>query len=212
MSEFKTDIKARLKGKTPVEILKAMGYQKPTQQTIERLESVMASKRLGLEHGGFDLKYSTPEFLGALCKVAGIDEQEARQRVRHLHNGVSEDWHAFKPYLWVNTHFKRRSQPIFALAAMESRRYLSFPEGFWRLPIAEQLGEAQRKVHTHMADTEGTLPMWGDIDEYWFFYEPETAYVLSTSGDVLGKWKGPVPNRAESPIAQAVKASDVNNA
>jgi len=212
MNDLRTDIKAGLKDKPLVDILKAMGYQKPSEQTIERLETVLSSDTLGLAHGGFDLRYSTPEFLVALCKVAGIDEQEARQRVRHLHNGISEDWHAFKPYLWVNTHFKRSSQPIFALAAMEGRRYLSFPEGFWRLPIAEQLGEAQRKVHAHMADTEGTLPMWGDIHEYWFFYEPEKAYVLSTRGDVLGKREGAVPNRAESSIAQAVKASDVNNA
>jgi hypothetical protein len=108
-----------------------MGYPHPNEKNMERLEKVLASKTLGLKDGGFDLKYSTPEFLVALSKVAGLNEQEVRQRIGNINQDVSDDWHAFKPYIWVDTHFKRTTQPIFALAALESRRHLGFRAVRW---------------------------------------------------------------------------------
>ncbi|KXS55523.1 MAG: hypothetical protein AWU57_85 [Marinobacter sp. T13-3] len=195
-SELRKDLKAGLKGKTPQEILKAMGYPHPNEKNVERLEKVLASKTLGLKDGGFDLKYSTTEFLVALSKVAGLDQKEVRPRIRNINQDVSDDRQAFKPYIWVDTHFKRTSQPIFALAAMESRRHLGFRDGFWRLPLEQQLAEAQALVREHMAETGGKLDMWGTIQEYWFFYESRKAYRLAPDGEVLGKHEGPVRNSA----------------
>lgn len=195
-SELRTDLKAGLKGKTPEEILKAMGYHRPKQQNIERLKNVLGSKNLGLEGGGFDLKYSTPEFLVALSQVAGLDDKEVRQRIQNIQQAVSEGEHAFKPFMWVDTHFKRTTQPIFALAVCESFRYLSFPKSFWRLPLDQQLGKAQAMAQAHMTKTEGKLAMWGDIQEYWFFYAPLKAYRLSPKGEVLGQREGPVSGSA----------------
>lgn len=51
MNDLRTDLKAGLKDKQLVDILKAMGYQKPTEQTIERLETVLSSETLGLANG-----------------------------------------------------------------------------------------------------------------------------------------------------------------
>ncbi|PPK50052.1 hypothetical protein [Marinobacter persicus] len=199
-AELRKDIKAGLKGKTPHEILKAMGYPHPSEKNMHRLENVLTSKTLGLKDGGFDLKYSTPEFLVALSKVARLDEQEVRQRIGNINQDVSDDWQAFKPYIWVDTHFKRTTQPLFALAACESFRYVSFPKGFWQLSLEQQLAKAQTLVREHMAETDGTLKMWGDIQEYWFFYEPRKAYRLAPDGAVLGKHNGPVSNSASVTI------------
>lgn len=187
MSELRTDLKAGLKGKSHTAILKAMGYRNPTPANIKRLENVLASKHLGLEGGGFDLKYSSAEFLLALSKVAGLKGQEARHRISHLEHPLSEEWHAFKPYLWVDTNFKRTSQPIFALAACESFRHLFFPKGFWRLPLEQQLAKAGEKIREHVRETTGTLGIWGKIEAYWFVPAPGQAYVLSTEGDVIGE-------------------------
>jgi len=195
-NDLRHELKTGLKNKSPDDILKAIGYSKPDDKSRERLAKVLGSKTLGLDTGSFDFKYSTSEFLIALSKVAGLNEAEVRRGVRRIEQDISDDRHAFKPYIWVDTHFKRANQPIFALAAMESRRHLGFRDGFWRLPLEQQLAEAQALAREHMAETEGKLVIWGTIQEYWFFYEPRRAYRLAPDGEVLGKHEGPVRNSA----------------
>jgi hypothetical protein len=102
----------------------------------------------------------------ALSKVAGLDMEKSRRRIEAIQQYLSDEEQAFKPFIWVDTHFKRTSQPIFALAACESHRRLQFPKGFWRLPLEEQLSQAQALARQHMAETEGTLVMWGKIRAY----------------------------------------------
>ena len=201
-SEFKTDLILWLEDKPHAEILKGMGYRKPSQQNLDRLKAVLDDEYLGLSRGGFDLKYSTPEFLLALGNVARLDMKTSRQRIEAIQQYLSDEWQAFKPYIWVDTHFKRTSQPIFALAACEFFRHLGFPKGFWRLPPEEQLRKAQALARQHMAETEGDLSIWGKIQNYWFFYESRKAYILSPEGDVSSHQNGPKSNQAASSHGQ----------
>jgi len=207
-SEFKADLILGLEDRPHAEILKAMGYRNPSPQNLNRLKSVLDDEYLSLNSGGFDLKYSTPEFLLALGRVAGLNLKTSRQRIEAIQQYLSDEWQAFKPYIWVDTHFKRTTQPIFALAACESFRHLGFPKGFWRLPPEEQLRKAQALARQHMAETEGTLSIWGKIHEYWFFYEPREAYILSPEGEVAGKQAGPKPNQASCEIVDAITGAN----
>lgn len=194
IDNFKTDLVLRVAPLPQEEILKAMGYKKPTSANVERLQTVLDDPQFGLMDSGFDFKYSSEGFLRALCVVTGMDVALADQRISRIKKRLEEERQAFKPYIWVDTGFVRKSQPIFALAVCEHQRYLEFPEGFWRFPIDRQLGRAQCRVREHVYETGGELGIWGFIKQYWFYYNKEAAYLLARNGEVVGKHEGPVRN------------------
>ncbi|MBL3824119.1 MULTISPECIES: hypothetical protein [unclassified Marinobacter] len=196
IDNFKTDLVLRVAAMPREEILKAMGYQRPTSANLERLQSVLDDPDFGLNNSGFDFKYSSEGFLRALCVVVCMDMASSEQRIFRLKKCLEEEQEAFKPYIWVDTGFRRQSQPIFALAVCEHQRYLDFPKGFWRLSIDRQLGRAQCRAREHVYETGGELGIWGHIKQYWFYYKKNAAYLLALNGEVIGKHEGPVPNQA----------------
>ena len=196
IDNFKTDLVLRVAAMPREEILKAMSYKRPTSANLERLQSVLDDPDFGLNNSGFDFKYSSEGFLRALCVVVDMDMASSEQRIFRLNKCLEEEREAFKPYIWVDTGFKRQSQPIFALAVCEHQRYLDFPKGFWRLSIDRQMGRAQCRVREHVYETGGELGIWGHIKQYWFYYKKNAAYLLALNGEVIGKHEGPVPNQA----------------
>jgi hypothetical protein len=54
-----------------------------------------------------------------LLRVTGMEPALADKHIARLKKWLSEEKAACKPYLWVDTGFKRKSQPLFALAACE---------------------------------------------------------------------------------------------
>tara|TARA_R110000823_G_scaffold302779_1_gene424059 strand:- start:2068 stop:2712 length:645 start_codon:yes stop_codon:yes gene_type:complete len=196
IDNFKTDLVVRVAAIPHEELLKAMGYRKPTSANFERLENVLDCPEFGLSDGGFDFKFSSEGFLRALCTVVGMDMALTDQRITRLKKWLSDEKAAFKPYLWVDTGFTRKSQPLFALAACEHQRYLHFPKGFWRMSLDRQLGRAQCMVREHVYETGADLGIWGGIKQYWFYYKKDAAYLLARNGEVIGEQDGPVPNQA----------------
>ncbi|SOB74728.1 hypothetical protein SAMN04488490_0254 [Marinobacter sp. LV10R510-11A] len=196
IDNFKTDLVVRVAAIPREELLKAVGYQKPTSANLERLQGVMDCPDFGLSDGGFDFKFSSEGFLRAMCTVVGMDMALTNQRIIRLKKRLAEEKTAFKPYLWVDTGFKRKSQPLFALAACEHQRYLHFAKGFWRMALDQQLGRAQCMVREHVYRTGTDLGIWGGIEQYWFYYKKDAAYLLARNGEVIGKQIGPVPNQA----------------
>ncbi len=195
IDNFKTDLVLRVAAMSREEILKEMGYKRPTSANLERLQCVLDDPEFGLTNSGFDFKYSSEGFLQALCVVTGMDVALADHRISRIKKYLDEERKAFKPYLWVDTGFKRRSEPLFALAVCEHQRYLDFPKGFWRLSIDRQLGRAQCRVREHVYKTGGDLGIWGQIKQYWFYYKKDAAYLLALNGVVTGKHSGHVSNR-----------------
>lgn len=197
IDNFKTDLVLRVAAMPREEILRAMGYQRPTSANLERLQSVLDDPEFGLTDSGFDFKYSSEGFLRALCVVTGMDRALADHRISRIKKYLDEEREAFKPYLWVDTGFKRRSQPLFALAVCEHQRYLDFPKGFWRLSIDRKLGRAQCRVREHVYETGGDLGIWGEIKQYWFYYKKDAAYLLALNGEVIGKHEGQIASQAK---------------
>lgn len=196
IDNFKTDLVLRVAAIPRDEILKSMGYLKPTSANVERLQTVLDDPGFGLTDAGFDFKYGSEGFLRALCVVTGMDMALADQRIRRIKRYLDEEREAFKPYIWVDTGFQRKSQPLFALAACEHMRHLDFPKGFWRFSIDRQLGRAQCRVREHVYETGGAIGIWGEIKQYWFYYKKNAAYLLARNGEVIGKREEPIPNEA----------------
>ncbi|WP_417519099.1 hypothetical protein [Marinobacter sp.] len=212
IDNFKTDLVIRAAAMHPEDILKGMGYPKATSANLERLQNVLDSDEFGLNDVGFDFKYSSEGFLRALCTVTGMEMSLTEQRITRVKKRLAEEKSAFQPYLWVDTGFKRKSQPLFALAVCEHQRYLNFPKGVWRLTLDEQLGRAQCMVREHVYETGADLGIWGKIEQYWFYYKKDAAYLLARNGEVIGKREGPVPNQVTGSKALGVISSTTREA
>lgn len=209
IDNFKTELVLRAAAIPPEAILKAMGYQQPGAANFERLQDVLDSPEFGLSDSRFDFKYSSEGFLRALCNVTGMDELLTVQLIARTRRYLEEERSAFKPYLWVDTGFKRQSQTLISLAVLEHKRYVQFPKGFWRHRLQKQLSLAQNRVREHMYETGGNIGIWGDIQEYRFYHGKDEAYLLAHNGKVLGKRKGPVSNKASaSPEIKLVTSSN----
>lgn len=177
-----------------VEILKKMGYSEPDQGHLARLDRVLNDRDWGLLDGANDAHYNDEEFFRSLCAVMEVDAKIVDTAIRLTIKAHQEMIAAFRPYLWVDTGFTRKNQPIFALAAMEQFRHLYFDAEFLRLPMHLQIEQARRSIRKHMADTGGELQMWGAIQQYWFFHSIDKAILLDVNGDIIGEREGPVPS------------------
>lgn len=91
---------------------------------------VLNSPTLGLDVGGYDLRYQSHEFVHELCRALELPLDECDANIARIKRQTDDDRASFKPYLWVDTDFKREDQRVFVLAALESRRYLGFPKWF----------------------------------------------------------------------------------
>jgi len=204
IDNFKTDLVVRAAKYTPEQLLRIMGYRNPGTSTKKRLQSVLESPDFGLEQGSYDFRYTSRQFLTVLCIAVGMERPVIKTRVEQLEHRIEEERVAFKPYLWVDTDFKRQNQPVFMLAALNQQRYLHFTKGFWRNDLASQLEIAQSWVRVHMSKTDGELGTWGRIQQYLFYYTASQAYILAPSGEVIGEHEGPVPNGAAPDREMAV--------
>lgn len=168
------------------EILLHMGYDKPNKSHFQRLESVLTDSELGLGCSHYDFKYSAEAFVIKLCSVAGIEQSQAHKAIFEIQRSLTQQKEAFKPYLFVDTGFKRASQPIFALAACEGQRYLHFDKDFWSVPLYDQLVTVYELIHEHMDMTQGFLGIWGYIRRYYFVYDDQgSAIEITPAGQIV---------------------------
>jgi|TARA_Y100001001_G_scaffold164510_1_gene196941 hypothetical protein len=207
INNFKTDLIIRVAAQSLDETLAAMGYARPTSANRRRLQRVLECPDFGLSEAGFDFKYRSEDFLRALCRAVSMDEPIVEKRIGKLIARMEEEHCAFKPYIWIDTGFVRKNQPLFALAVCEHQRYLGFSEGFWRYSLTEQLGHAQGRIRAHVAETGGELGIWGKIKQYWFYYEKNAAYLFNLNGEVVGKQYGAEPSAIISDRELAVISS-----
>lgn len=196
IGKLRSSLSLRLLECNRVDILKSMGYPQPTERNLARLGKVLADRDMGLNDGAYDLRYSDEEFLRTLCSALGVDDALVDVEIAAIVSEHECQVAAFKPYLWVDTGFTRKNQPLFALAALEQFRYLDFEPTFWRLPLHEQIARAGQRIREHMESTGGDLPVWGRVQQYWFFHSRDWAYLLGVTGEIIGECEGPVPSRS----------------
>lgn len=169
------------------ELVARMGYRRVDEKLLARIDSVLGDELLGLAGGGLDWRYSSEEFLIALCDALSVDpalRDAERARIRAF---VDHRRTAFLPRIFIDTGFKRANQPIFALAAMEHRRWLCFERDFVDLDLAAQFRAARERVIEHTAETGGELPLWGTIQRYLFEYDHHAVLIMDTSGRAVAE-------------------------
>ncbi|MFC2990623.1 hypothetical protein [Halomonas tibetensis] len=145
--------------------------------------------QLGLATPEYDFHFASRAFSEALCQALAMEPDDYLPALDANGAHLEEERQAYKPWLFVDTGFKRADRPgtaIFILAMIESKRRLRLPPDTFRLPWEQQLQRAQQRVHQHMADTGGELKIWGRVQRYLFRYAEDQKLELSTRGEVVG--------------------------
>ncbi len=196
MTQLQQQLQQALQGRDTGAVLRQLGYTADNQAALTRLLATVESEHYGLDQSRFDFRYSGADFLRALARVLDLDPEPVAAEIDRVQTFLKDNATAFRPYIWVNTHFRRTTQPLFALAACEPQRYLGLDWQLPRQPMEKQLVKVRQCIAEHWADTQGDLGIWGTIQEYWYFWQPRRAVRLSPEGNVLGDWERAVPSRA----------------
>jgi len=175
----------KLKHIEPGEILRKIGYRNINDKTIKRLTNVLSDELLGLDKNYFDFKYSNCEFVKALCKLSGVDLNDYQNESEKQIVRATILKYAFQPYVFVDTGFRRKSQPIFALAFMEGHRHLSLPIEYKAPSLEEQVKYVKTLISEHYKNTSGHLDVWGEIRRYVFNFSENAHLVFNPDGELI---------------------------
>ena len=169
------------------ELLRTMGYHnlKIGHKTLQKFLDT-DTIYLWLKKGNFDMKYSSEKFLQHLLEtldLTSIGEDELKQHKRHL-DAIAAMRNT--PYVFIDTHFKRESQPIFVLACMEGKRNIKIDKELLvyknEMEILEEIGKI---IQQHYLAHEGRLDLWGEIYTYVYHHSDGNKYIFNPDGTLL---------------------------
>ena len=180
-------IKTELKNIPHKELILKMGYQ-TEEKGLRTMNTFLKSKSMHdwLSSGHYDLKYTAEQFLEKLCSILNLAPSLLKDELVHYEKTVKEYGKFEEVYIFVNTHFKRESQPIFALAMMEYLR-LILPD------TAELIFKSDQEVFAiisdfvkiHFKENKGELKMWGKIDNYIYHHCDGKTHTFDKSGNLV---------------------------
>lgn len=183
--EFREQLINLLKNRDRNALLLELGYFHPTKKQIDRFEKVISSPKLGLESSYFDFKYDNADYILKLTEICDLNSNDAEEYIHASKNKLRDLHNSFKPYLFVETGFKRTTQPIFVLAAVESYRYVTLPIDFIGMQTLEQLTYLHDLIDEHMSKTKGSLQIWGNILSYFYVYDKGCALEITPTGKIV---------------------------
>jgi hypothetical protein len=177
-------IKSRLEKTEKEPIVKALGYINK-QKGLKRLDALIYTNSTEdwLRKSGYDLVHSNKSFLIKLCDVLGFDEDSCLKIIKKTTERLNAIDRMPAPYIFINTNFRRGNQPIFALAFMEGVRRISIDKVKVFDSSDDGLSIAKKLVKKHYQKTQGTIKMWGKIDNY-IYYANDKKYIINKAGEI----------------------------
>ena len=166
---------------------KKVGYNSSKKfiETLEKLKSTRNSYDwLYCSH--YDLVYSSKDFLIKLCEVLEIDEILVDDEIKKAVLYYKEQEKFKSSYIFVNTNFKRKSEPIFALALCEKFRNISLykKENLLFKSIEEILNNLSFQIKSHYEENNGGLKIWRKIVNYQVHLF-DKIYLFDVNGNLL---------------------------
>ena len=93
-------------------------------------------------------------------------------------------------YIFVNTNFKRKSEPIFALAFCEYKRHISLPKNDLIFKTDQEIFEIISDiVKQHYISSSGAIALWGKIENYNYHHKDGNSYIFDINGNVIANKK-----------------------
>jgi len=146
------------------EVAKRMGYTN-VKKCEARIQYVLNSPDFGLIESNFDGIYSSEDFFNNLLKVVGLGQLIYSKELQDLRTMVEDERWGFRPWIFVDTNFKRKNQPIFVLAFSEGVRRFALPKKLKSMRLDEQCEYLRAFISKYLVDLtnehQGELAIWG---------------------------------------------------
>ena len=165
---------------------KALGYVRE-QNFTRALANLEAAKSLDefITKGHFDWAHSSETLILALSKHFALNIDAELGEVQKLYN---ERVKFRGSYIYIDTDFKRKGEPIFALAMAQHLRYISltpFLDELCFKALDEQLEVILKITKSYYQKTQ-TLLIFGAITGFKLYFLGED-YSLDTNGNFTDK-------------------------
>jgi len=170
-------------------LLLSLGY-KPSQNTkiTQELDTLLNVTQISdyLDKSYFDFKYNSKTLLKALCDLAEISDIEYEDVIVEYEDNKLKLNALEQAYIFVYTNFKRKGEPIVALAAMENKRRIKLNKKIYLSHTQEEIDSYISDLITlHHKDNNGVLPMWGVIEAYIYYDQHGERTAYSTLGEKI---------------------------
>jgi len=165
------------------ELSHSLGYR-GSDKFKKRLTAVFANEYFGLDSSYYDFKFSSEEFVSQLCNHLGIPSLLVDKVLDEIKAELEKQKNASKPFIFIDTDFKRKSEPVFVLAGMQNRRYITIDDAVAHKPLDKQLQDIQEIVTAHY-QTDPIVDLWGQVQRYAYFYQADYIVVFSVTGEIL---------------------------
>lgn len=186
LKELNTLLNQKLEGRDLTQLAKAIGYQNP-KKCIHHLQShVLNQPFLGLDQPHYDFRYSTPELIKKLVEALEIPESVLESALEEIETGIKR-YNQNRPFVFVKTDFsiKQRPLPIFALAALESRRRIPVDFEDFHNDKTAMYETLSKQIRSHFEEHQGQLDVWGKILGYHYHHVDGSIDYWSTDGQRL---------------------------
>jgi len=170
-------LKNHLQFSSKEKIAYQLGYN-TTKKGIQALESFLEAQDLHswLYSGYYDFRYTAEEFFIKICAILDVPFDEVTKEIlvqKKKHDSLQQ---LKNNYIFVNTHFKRTTEPIFVLAVLEPIRRLKVQ--------TDNLHSIAVFVKNHYFENNGQLKIWGKIDSY-IFHKGDDIYTFDVYGKII---------------------------
>ncbi|MDN3398303.1 hypothetical protein QL919_06125 [Psychrobacter sp. APC 3426] len=163
------------KSLTHAQIIQSMGYQtniKTQARALTRLEHVLSSPELGLTKTGYDFKYSSTEFVRALCRVLDIEKDQYLPLSQQLEQYAHKVLNATMPIVYADVTFSDDFQPSFvSMMAVSKFRRIELDDEVRLFDRYQQRQVIDELVRTHYTAMSGNIPFDGIINGYRVSFE-----------------------------------------
>lgn len=118
-----------------------------------------------LQDGYYDYIYTSENLVLKLAKICGLDILDELNSAKKLNDEVEKYKNS---YIYIDTNFKRTTEPIFMLAMMQGVRYVYFDKKELAFKsLDKQLQSVSKVIKNHYKSTK-KLPLFGEITGYKF--------------------------------------------
>ena len=174
-------------GNSPLDVIaKKMGYSN-SKKGIARIEFTINDQYLGLLESNFDGLYSSALFLDKLLEVIELDDPKVNEYIKEINIERLDKDFGFRPWIFMQTHFKRSGQPIFYLACCEGRRRLYLTKKLKKLSREGKIKYVRQVIKKHQAETNGLLDLWGTVAEYVCHFEKSQTTTFLPDGTIISE-------------------------
>jgi hypothetical protein len=135
--------------------------------------------------GHYDLVNTAGDFFIKLLKALKIDENTINNEIKNITLYKYEVEKFKDSYIFINTNFKIKNEPIFALALCENKRNISLykKDNLLFKSTDEILEILSKEIKEHYLENSDNLGIWGKIVSYQVHIF-NTIFIFHTNGSL----------------------------